>query len=74
MIACADEVIPFSSAAFGDGEDESYSSPLCPMSRRACTSIARARSTAASRLGSMASPEVSGDWNDGMNRVGIMGK
>ena len=40
-----------------------------------CSSIARARSTAASRVGVHGLPLMgTGDWNDGMNRVGDQGK
>ena len=51
------------------------SSPWSPTRRPRCSSIARAGSTAASPIGVHGLPLMgTGDWNDGMNRVGEGGQ
>ena len=75
--AILDEQVPFlDGPALRAGEhDRLLPARPGPTRRHRCSSIARAASTAASPTGAHGLPLMgTGDWNDGMNRVGEGGK
>ena len=75
--AMLDEAVPFLAAPLlDDGQaTRPTSSPRSPPSERPSSSTASAPSTAASTAGAHGLPLIgSGDWNDGMNRVGREGR
>jgi hypothetical protein len=71
-----DESVPFlEGMAVPPGAEDAYYVPGVGREARASTSIAPGRSTAASRSGAHGLPLMgTGDWNDGMNRVGDEGR
>ena len=74
--AILDEVAPFLSArALADGEDEAYLAPVdsgerADLYEHCCRALDRSLTAGAHGLPLMGT----GDWNDGMNRVGRLGR
>ena len=68
--------VPHGARRSTPGEDEAFLEPARLGQRaRRCTSTAAARSIARSRVGAHGLPLMgTGDWNDGMNRVGREGR
>ena len=75
--AILDETVPFiEGPQLGAGQEDAYFQPeRSRRSRRPCTSTARGRSTSSLGVGAHGLPLMgTGDWNDGMNRVGQDGR
>ena len=75
--AVLDEAVPFlEGPALGAGEHDAFFQPDARgRAARRSSSTARAGSTRASRVGAHGLPLIgTGDWNDGMNRVGEHGQ
>ena len=71
-----EEVVPFlEQPALGEKSSKATCNPRCRRSRHPSTNTARARDRSQSALGKHGLPLMgAGDWNDGMNRVGHLGK
>ena len=75
--AVLDETVPFlEGPKLAAGEHDNFFQPTrLGRDRHACSSIARARSTQSLAVGAHGLPLMgTGDWNDGMNRVGDGGQ
>ncbi len=74
--AILDEVVPFLEGnPLGENEHESFSVPAISATRASLLEHCRRAITRATTAGPHGLPLIGGgDWNDGMNRVGIAGK